>query len=162
MLRMRRSKGDQEGEGADVGIARGSAPGDLPGARDGGLAAPRGDRLWRGVPPAHRGGHDRRPADRQRRVEDPAAPGGAAGLTVDDGERLSPHGLRAGFITEAYLHGALDEQVQRPRPPEERHHHAALPQPRQDRRRQPDQAAGSLSRDGAAARRCPADRALVG
>ena len=25
---------------------------------------------------------------------------------------LSPHGLRAGFITEAYLHGALDEQVQ--------------------------------------------------
>ena len=34
-----------------------------------------------------------------------------AGLAVDDGERLSPHGLRAGFITEAYLHGALDEQV---------------------------------------------------
>ena len=27
------------------------------------------------------------------------------------GERLSPHGLRAGCITEAYLHGALDEQV---------------------------------------------------
>ena len=36
----------------------------------------------------------------------------AAGLTVDDTERLSPHGLRACFITEAYLHGALDEQVQ--------------------------------------------------
>jgi integrase len=34
-----------------------------------------------------------------------------AGITVPDGERLSPHGLRAGFITEAYLHGALDEQV---------------------------------------------------
>ena len=32
-------------------------------------------------------------------------------LTVEDGERLSPHGLRAGFITEAYLHGALDEHV---------------------------------------------------
>ena len=34
-----------------------------------------------------------------------------AGLAVEASERLSPHGLRAGFITEAYLHGALDEQV---------------------------------------------------
>ena len=34
-----------------------------------------------------------------------------ARLTVDETERLSPHGLRAGFITEAYLKGALDEQV---------------------------------------------------
>ena len=35
----------------------------------------------------------------------------AARLTVHPSERLSPHGLRAGFITEAYLSGALDEQV---------------------------------------------------
>ena len=34
-----------------------------------------------------------------------------AGLTVDPSERLSPHGLRAGFITEAYLTAAPDEQV---------------------------------------------------
>jgi integrase len=34
-----------------------------------------------------------------------------ASLTVHPSERLSPHGLRAGFITEAYLRGALDEQV---------------------------------------------------
>jgi hypothetical protein len=34
-----------------------------------------------------------------------------AGLTVDPRERLSPHGLRAGFITEAYLVAAPDEQV---------------------------------------------------
>jgi integrase len=34
-----------------------------------------------------------------------------AGLTVDPSERLSPHGLRAGFITEAYLAAAPDEQV---------------------------------------------------
>ena len=34
-----------------------------------------------------------------------------ARITVDTAERLSPHGLRAGFITEAYLKGALDEQV---------------------------------------------------
>jgi hypothetical protein len=32
-------------------------------------------------------------------------------LKVYAGERLSPHGMCAGFITEAYLNGALDEQV---------------------------------------------------
>jgi hypothetical protein len=30
---------------------------------------------------------------------------------VHGSERLSPHGLRAGFVTEAYLAGARDEQV---------------------------------------------------
>lgn len=30
---------------------------------------------------------------------------------MHESERLSPHGLRGGFITEAYLNGALDEQV---------------------------------------------------
>ena len=34
-----------------------------------------------------------------------------AGLTVPPGERLSPHGLRAGFVTEAYMAGARDEQI---------------------------------------------------
>ncbi len=34
-----------------------------------------------------------------------------AKLTVHASERLSPHGLRAGFITEAYLAAAPDEQV---------------------------------------------------
>ncbi|HET6609471.1 MAG TPA: hypothetical protein VFG62_22555 [Rhodopila sp.] len=34
-----------------------------------------------------------------------------ADLKVDPRERLSPHGLRAGFITEAYLATAPDEQV---------------------------------------------------
>ena len=32
-----------------------------------------------------------------------------AGLTVSGLERLSPHGLRANFITEAYRQGARDE-----------------------------------------------------
>ncbi len=32
-------------------------------------------------------------------------------MTVPSGERLSPHGLRAGFVTEAYLAGARDEKV---------------------------------------------------
>jgi integrase len=35
----------------------------------------------------------------------------AAKLTVAETERLSPHGLRAGMITEATLNGALDEQI---------------------------------------------------
>ena len=35
----------------------------------------------------------------------------AAQLTVSETERLSPHGLRAGMITEATLNGALDEQI---------------------------------------------------
>jgi integrase len=34
-----------------------------------------------------------------------------AGLTVSGQERLSPHGLRAGFITEAYRQGARDEDI---------------------------------------------------
>lgn len=34
-----------------------------------------------------------------------------AGLKAVPGERLSPHGLRAGFITEAYLAGARDEEI---------------------------------------------------
>ena len=34
-----------------------------------------------------------------------------AKLGVHGTERLSPHGLRAGFVTEAYLAGARDEQV---------------------------------------------------
>ncbi len=34
-----------------------------------------------------------------------------AGLKIPAGERLSPHGLRAGFITQAYVNGARDEQI---------------------------------------------------
>ena len=43
----------------------------------------------------------------------------AAKLTVASTERLSPHGLRAGLITEASLNGALDEQIM----PHSRHKH---------------------------------------
>ena len=35
----------------------------------------------------------------------------AAGLTIGARERLSAHGLRAGFVTEAYKAGARDEQI---------------------------------------------------
>jgi integrase len=112
VLRLRRSKGDQEGEGADVVIAHGAHLETCPvrameawlrragidygavfrritaaGTIEGRLT---GNGVWKIL---------------RRRA-------GAAGLVVDATERLSPHGLRAGFITEAYLHGALDEQVQ--------------------------------------------------
>src|SRR5260370_33045209 len=112
VLRLRRSKGDQEGEGADVVVARGAHPETCPvraveawlrrsGIEYGAVfrritasgtieARLTGNGVWKIL---------------RRRA-------GAAGLTVDETERLSPHGLRAGFITEAYLHGALDEQVQ--------------------------------------------------
>ncbi len=110
-LRIRRSKADQEGQGADVLISNGSRPATCPatamrawlqagaitygpvfrritvaGVIEGRLT---GNGVWRIL---------------QRRA-------GQAKLTVEDGERLSPHGMRAGYITEAYLNGALDEQV---------------------------------------------------
>jgi integrase len=34
-----------------------------------------------------------------------------AGLDIAGLERLSPHGLRAGFVTEAYRAGARDEEI---------------------------------------------------
>ena len=110
-LKIRRSKGDQEGEGAVVLIGSGSRPETCPvkamrdwlkasaitygpvfrrltaaGAIEGRLT---GNGVWRVL--------------RRRAAQ--------AELTVEEGERLSPHGMRAGYITEAYLNGALDEQV---------------------------------------------------
>jgi len=112
VLRLHRSKGDQEGQGADVVIPRGTHLATCPvrameawlrrsGIEYGAVfrritaagtieARLTGNGVWKVL---------------RRRAA-------TAGLTVDASERLSPHGLRAGFITEAYLHGALDEQVQ--------------------------------------------------
>jgi integrase len=111
VLRIRSSKADQEGVGEDVGIARGLRRETCPvraleawltrgkieygavfrrltagGTVEGRLT---GNGVWKIL---------------KRRAA-------AVELSVEDGERLSPHGLRAGFITEAYLHGALDEHV---------------------------------------------------
>ena len=111
VLRIRSSKADQEGAGEDVGIAHGSRRETCPvraleawlirgkieygavfrrltagGSVEGRLT---GNGVWKIL---------------KRRAA-------AVELSVEDGERLSPHGLRAGFITEAYLHGALDEQA---------------------------------------------------
>jgi integrase len=110
-LHIRKSKGDQEGEGANVLIARGACLETCPlramqawlkaaaitygpvfrHVTKGGALEARltGNGVWRIL---------------RRRAE-------LAGLETAATERLSPHGMRAGFITEAYLHGALDEQV---------------------------------------------------
>ena len=110
-LRIRHSKSDQEGEGADVLIARGlrAATGPVrsmelwlqrsriaygavfPRVTAAGTIETRltGNGVWKIL---------------KRRAQ-------RAGLEFPDGERLPPHGMRTGFITEAYLNGALDEQV---------------------------------------------------
>ncbi len=122
-IHIARSKRDQEGEGADVTLPRmraadTSSVGDTSPA---GVTCPvralehwlRRARLKRGPVFRHVTAHgtleDRLSADGVRKILLRRA--AMAKLTVDPRERLSPHGLRAGFITEAYLAAAPDEQV---------------------------------------------------
>ncbi len=123
-----RSKRDQEGKGADVTLPRmrtaDTSPVSDTAAADGdgvGVTCPvralehwlRRARLKRGPVFRHVTAHgtleDRLSADGVRKILLRRA--AMAKLTVDARERLSPHGLRAGFITEAYLAAAPDEQV---------------------------------------------------
>ncbi len=122
-----RSKRDQEGKGADVTLPRmraAASPVSDTAAADGdavGVTCPvralenwlRRARLRRGPVFRHVTAHgtleDRLTADGVRKILLRRA--AMAKLTVDASERLSPHGLRAGFITEAYLAAAPDEQV---------------------------------------------------
>jgi integrase len=112
-----RSKRDQEGKGADVTLPRMRTATASPA----GVTCPvralehwlRRARLKRGPVFRHVTAHgtleDRLTADGVRKILLRRA--AMAKLTVDPRERLSPHGLRAGFITEAYLAAAPDEQV---------------------------------------------------
>jgi hypothetical protein len=50
-------------------------------------------------------------------------------LKVDAGERLSPHGMRAGFITEAYLQRGAGRAGDGACPAEKRRDDTALSQP---------------------------------
>jgi integrase len=106
------SKTDQEGKGAELGIGRGrrretcpvralEAWLDASGCRFGPVFR-KVDR-WGNVEHRRLGGDAVRDVLLRRARE--------AKLTVHGTERLSPHGLRAGFVTEAYLAGARDEQV---------------------------------------------------
>lgn len=110
-LRLLRSKTDPEKEGVDIGIPR---------FGDRNTCPVRALEAW-----LHRSGIEYGPVFRKvsaaGQLERRLTPDGVwkilrrhaaqAELTVHPSERLSPHGLRAGFITEAYLRGALDEQV---------------------------------------------------
>ena len=112
-----RSKRDQEGKGADVTLPRMRHP-------DTGIVSDtcpvRALETWLARGKIRRGAVFRG-ITRHRTIEERLTPwalrlillkrAALAKLTVHDSERLSPHGLRAGFITEAYLNGALDEQV---------------------------------------------------
>ncbi|RAI54549.1 tyrosine-type recombinase/integrase [Roseicella frigidaeris] len=107
-----RSKTDAAGQGAEIGIPRGQKPETCPvRALEAWLQASacrygpvfRKVSRWGEVEPA--GLHP--DAVRQILLRRAAQ----AGLTVSGQERLSPHGLRAGFITEAYRQGARDEDI---------------------------------------------------
>lgn len=111
VLQIPRAKRDQEREGASLGIPRGNNP----------LSCPvRAVEDWLRRSRIGYGAVFRR-VTAAGTLEERLSPQGIwrilrrraerAGITVDAAERLSPHGLRAGFITEAYLRGARDEQV---------------------------------------------------
>ena len=116
VIHLPRSKGDQEGEGADVTIPRmwdeHGAPSETCPVRalEAWLrkAKIRRGPVFRSVTAGGRLG-DRLGSDGVRHILLRRAE--MAKLTVHASERLSPHGLRAGFITEAYLTSAPDEQV---------------------------------------------------
>jgi integrase len=106
------SKTDQEGQGVELGITRGKRVETCPvrtleawlaaSACDYGPVFRKVDR-WGNIEHAQLSGEAVRTILKGRAK--------AAGITVHSTERLSPHGLRAGFVTEAYMAGARDEQV---------------------------------------------------
>ena len=111
-LLLPRSKTDQAGEGVELGIARGRKRDTCP-VRSIETWCETADirfgPLFTKVDRWGRIGHDRLSPDAVRHILLRRAE--MAKLKVDAGERLSPHGLRAGFVTEAYVAGARDEEV---------------------------------------------------
>jgi integrase len=106
------SKTDAEGKGVELGIARGKRRETCP---------VRALEAWLDVSDCRYGPVFRK-VDRWGNIEHRRLGGdavrdillrraAAARISVEGGERLSPHGLRAGFVTEAYMAGARDEQV---------------------------------------------------
>ena len=106
------AKGDQANKGVSIGIPRGSAPDTCPvRALEVWLKSSKCELgpVFRGIDV--RGAIERRALhpDAVRQILRKRAT--LAGLVLPRGERLSPHGLRAGFITQAYINGARDEQI---------------------------------------------------
>ncbi|HYZ22265.1 MAG TPA: site-specific integrase, partial [Rhodopila sp.] len=107
-----RSKTDAAGQGAEIGLPRGEQRATCPvRALQAWLEASRCDHgpvfrridMWGGID--DRALHP----DAVRQILRRRA--GQAGLTVSAFERLSPHGLRAGFVTAAYQAGVADEAI---------------------------------------------------
>ncbi|MGI4747100.1 MAG: tyrosine-type recombinase/integrase [Janthinobacterium lividum] len=111
-LMIPRAKGDQTGKGVSIGLPRGKSIATCP-VRAMEIWLERSDcqygPVFRGIDLrgviSNRGLHP----DAVRKIL--AKRAALAGLKVLAGERLSPHGLRAGFITQAYINGACDEQI---------------------------------------------------
>jgi integrase len=106
------SKTDQEGKGVELGISRGKRRETCPvRAVEAWLEASacKYGPVFRKVDRWGTIEHRRLGSDAVREILLKRA--AAAKVTVPSGERLSPHGLRAGFVTEAYMAGARDEQV---------------------------------------------------
>lgn len=111
-LHLPRSKTDQEGQGTEIGIPYGAKKGTCP---------IRALQAWLEVSQCEYGPVFRR-IDMWGSINDAALHPDAvrqilkrraemAGLTVSIGERLSPHGLRSGFVTAAYKAGVPDEVI---------------------------------------------------
>jgi len=111
-LLIERSKTDAEGEGAEIAIARGSSPETCPvtAVREWlAVAEISAGPLFRKV---NRGGR----VERTRLVPDAVRQilirrAARAGLKGTVSEPVSPHGLRAGFVTTAYRNGVPDEEI---------------------------------------------------
>jgi len=111
-LTLPRSKTDAKGEGTELGITRGKRPQTCPiRALEAWLEASdcRYGPVFRRVDQWGNIDHARLCPEAVRQILLRRA--GQAKLSVNSSERLSPHGLRAGFVTEAYMAGARDEQI---------------------------------------------------
>jgi integrase len=111
-LLIERSKTDERGEGAELAILRGRADETCPAAslrswleQAGITSGP----LFRKVSRGGKVGPDRLSPDAVRQVLLKRA--AQAGLKGTLAEPVSPHGLRAGFVTTAYRNGVPDEEI---------------------------------------------------
>jgi len=111
-IRIQRSKTDPTGEGAFIGLAPGEHRATCP---------VRALQAWMEASEADVGAVFRKVSRSGRIAFEGLTPGAVrrillhraalAGLEVAMTERLSPHGLRAGFITQAHLNGASEEAI---------------------------------------------------
>jgi integrase len=113
-LRIRRGKTDQAGQGAEIGLPRGKFLDTCPVRAFEAwqaVAKRKAGPLFRKISTSDRIGAAALHPDAVRRIL--ARRVGMVGLGIDGFERLSPHALRSGFITEAYNKGVRDEDIMR-------------------------------------------------